>query len=96
MAQTVRPNPKQDQHQAIPMISAGEARRITEDSKFSNSGYPALINSTIREVAAKGECQARMLIPEEVAEQAAAYLIAHGFRVVSGKGMTGILITAAW
>ena len=32
----------------------------------------------------------------KVAEQAADYLIAHGFRVVSGRGMTGILITAAW
>ena len=79
-----------------PMISATEARRITDSSKFSKSGYAELINSTIREVAAKGESEAPMLVPVNIAEQAIMFLESNGFRVVSEMSMTGMVVTAAW
>lgn len=80
----------------VPMISANEARRITDSTKFSNSGYAALINSTIREVAGNGKAEAPMLVPVNVAEQAVQFLEHHGFRVKSEMTMTGMVITAAW
>lgn len=79
-----------------PMVSANDARRITNNAKFSSSGYAELINSTIREVAAKGDDKAAMLIPVNIAQQAEDFLVAHGFRVVSEMFMTGMVITAAW
>ena len=96
MAQNVCPKPKQEQQQEIPMISANEARQVTNSAQFNKSGYAALMNSTIREVAAKGESEAKMLIPVQVAEQSARFLEQHGFRVTAQMAMTGMVITAAW
>lgn len=81
---------------ASPMISAAEARRITDNSKFAKSGYAELINSTIREVAAEGESEAPMLVPVSIAEQAMKFLESNGYRVVSEMSMTGVVVTAAW
>lgn len=80
----------------VPAITANEARRITNNSKFASSGFADLINSTIRETAENGETEAHMLIPAEIAEQAADFLTASGFRVVSEMSLTGVVITAAW
>lgn len=96
MAQIVRPNPKQDQHQAVPMISADEARKMTDEARFAMSGYAGVMNTIIRETASDGGDQARMLISAEMADQASDYLIGHGFRVVCNKDETGALIVAAW
>lgn len=93
MAQAVNSKPRE---QEVPMISANEARRITDSAQFSKSGYAALMNSTIREFAAKGESEAHMLIPVNVSEQAAKFLEQYGFRVVAKMTMTGMLVTAAW
>ena len=95
MAQTVCPKAKQEQ-QEVPMISANEARQITNSAQFNKSGYAALMNSTIREVAAKGESEAKMLVPVQVSEQAARFLEQHGFRVTAQMAMTGMVLTAAW
>lgn len=94
MAQTVCPKSKQEQRAAL--ISANEARRITNNAQFEKSPYVALMDSTIREVAAKGESEAKMLIPVQVSEQAAKYLEQYGFRVVAQMAMTGMVLTAAW
>lgn len=85
-----------DKQSATEMISANEARKITDSVNFKNSGFASLIASTIRDAAGKGESQAAMLIPENVAEEAAKFLEQNGFRVVMGHMMTGALVTAAW
>lgn len=79
-----------------PMISATEARCITDNAKFAKYGYAELINSTIREVAANGEDEASMLVPVKIAEQAIKFLETNGFRVVSEMSMTGMVVTAFW
>lgn len=81
---------------ATEMISANEARRITDSANFRKSGFADLINSTIRDAASKGESEAAMLIPENVANEAAKFLEQHGFRVILGHMLTGALVTAAW
>lgn len=81
---------------ATEMISANEARKITDSVNFKNSGYADLINSTIRDAAGKGESRAEMLVPENVGRDAARFLEQHGFRVVLGHMLTGALVIAAW
>lgn len=80
----------------IPMISANEARNMTDAAQFRKSGYECLINSAIREVAANGKDFATILIPDDIAEQAAKFLTSHGFRVGVENAAIGTVITAAW
>lgn len=96
MAQTVRPNPKQDQHQATHMISAEEARKMTNEARFVMSGSAEAMNAIIRDIASDGGARARMLISEEMADHARDYLTGYGFRVTCNKDATGVLIVAEW
>lgn len=85
-----------DKQAEVNMISANEARKITDSVNFKNSGFASLINSTIRDAASKGESRAEMLIPENVARDAVRFLEQNGFRVVLGHMLTGALVIAAW
>lgn len=96
MAQTVRPNPKQYQHQEIHMISAEEARKMTNEARFVRSGSAEVMNTIIRDIASDGGARARMLISAEMADQARDYLTGYGFRVACNQDATGVLIVAEW
>ena len=78
---------------ATEMISANEARKITDSVNFRKSGFIKLIDSAIREAAGAGQSEATMLIPENVAGEVMIFLEQHGFRVIADQLP---LLTAAW
>lgn len=80
----------------VEMVSAAEARKITERASFQNSPFVALINSSIRDAASNGKSEANILVPMAVADDAAKFLEQHGFKVSGGVTMTGVVITVHW
>lgn len=79
------------------MVSATEARVLTDKAKFAASGFAALAESTIKEAAAKGEEEASMLIPLNVVADMVRFLNDNGYEeiVITGT-ITGALVSVAW
>ncbi len=78
------------------MISANEARRITDAANFEKSGLAGLINSTVRGVASGGQDSAVLLIPQNIVNCTVEFLEKHGFRVIVDTHNTGAMVTVAW
>lgn len=80
----------------VSMISANDARKITDDAQFRKSGYASLIDAVIREASAGGKSEVSILFPPNVAEQAAQFIVDHGFRITAKITTDSVVITAAW
>lgn len=84
--------------QAATMISASEARRITDAANFEKSGAANSLNILIRKAADNGDTHIGLHMEERLADQAADFLTQHGFRVAVDKSASdGVkLVRAYW
>ena len=79
------------------MITASEAKVLTQKEKFAKSAYPHLVDAAVREACDNGEDTAEVLIPLDVVPDMVTYLCDHGFEEVVVTGaITGAVVAIAW
>lgn len=85
------------------MISAQEARKISDDNNFANSEYVKLADEIIRDKAEKGFRNAVMIIPNahgtdcrNIASQLYKFLQQNGYAVGAEEIIPGIQISVSW
>ena len=79
------------------MITAPEAKVLTQKAKFAKSAYPHLVDVAVREACDNGEDTVEVLIPMDVVPDMVTYLCDHGFEEVVVTGtITGAMISIAW
>lgn len=79
------------------MISAVEAKTISNKAQFAKSGWAHLAESTIKEACENGEDSATILLPLSVVEDMLHFLTDNGYEecIVTGA-ITGAMVTVAW
>lgn len=85
------------------MISAQEARKISDDNNFANSEYVKLADEIIRDKASKGFRNAVMIIPNangtdcrHIASQLYKFLQQNGYTVGAEEIIPGVQIAVSW
>ncbi len=80
----------------ISMISADEARHITDAVNFAKSDLAATMNIAIRKTANMGKNRVNVWVETDLADAAAQFLTEHGFRVVVKNDIAGFIVEATW